>query len=187
MSPPQPAGGARVFLAVGLLAALAGAALWRLNAEPEGPPPRLSAKALYSVAFQEPGGGPHSLNEFRGKLLVLNFWATWCPPCRAEMPGFSRLQSRWADRNVQFVGLTGDDPDKVERFLRARPVTYPVFLGGAVADDWARRLGDVEGGLPYTVILSPDGLVLHEKVGLYSEDRLDADLRRLAATSGKER
>ena len=185
MSPPRPASGARVFLAVGLLAVVAGAALWRLNSERSGP--ALSAKALYSVAFQEPGGGSRSLDEFRGKLLVLNFWATWCPPCRAEMPGFSRLQSRWADRNVQFVGLTGDDPETVEHFLRARPVTYPVLVGADVADDWARRLGNVEGGLPFTVILSPDGAVLREKVGLYSEDRLEADLSRLTQTSVKDR
>lgn len=168
---------------------LAGAALWLWNAErTHRVATSLSADAMYSTTFEEPGGRGRSIGEFRGKVVVLNFWATWCPPCRAEMPGFSRLQARWADRNVQFVGLTDDDPAKVERFLQERPVGYPVLLGGARADDWARRLGDVEGGLPFTVILGPGGSVLARKVGLYSEDQLDADLAKLLpGTAGKSR
>ncbi len=171
--------GGRVFIAVGLFAMLAGAALWLLHAERATSPAPLTADAIYAARFDEPGGGVRSIGEFRGKVVVLNFWATWCPPCRAEMPGFSQLQSRWGARNVQFVGLTDDDPVKVERFLRDRPVLYPVLLGGALADDWARRLGDVEGGLPFTVILGPDGKVLKRKVGLYFEDDLERDLNRL--------
>jgi len=175
------------FAWVALLAVLAGAGLWLRNRpEPQLEAVELPPDALYSMAFRDRDGKPRSLGEFRGRLVVLNFWASWCAPCRQEMPGFSRLQSRWKDENVQFIGVTGDDPHAVDRFLRMLPVSYPVFLAGAQdADRWARRLGDRDALLPFTVVVDGQGRVAARKVGIYSESDLDAELHKLARSYPK--
>lgn len=168
------------FALVALLAVLAGAGLWWWNRPgPRVEPAHVAPGAIYSMAFRDREGHPRSLAEFRGDFLVVNFWAPWCAPCREEMPGFSRLQSKWKGRNVQFIGVTGDDPHAVERFLQALPVSYPVFLAGGDAEAWARRLGDRDAVLPFTVVVDPEGQRIAAKVGIYSESRLDAELRAL--------
>jgi thiol-disulfide isomerase/thioredoxin len=168
------------FAGVALLAVVAGIGLWTLNR----PAPRVEAvelppDVLYAMAFRDTDGKPRSMGEFRGDYVVLNFWASWCAPCREEMPGFSRLASAWKGRGVRFVGVTGDDPHAVERFLREVPVSYPVFLAGEDADRWARRLGDRDALLPFTVIVDPAGRVVARKVGVYSESEAAAVLAAL--------
>ena len=97
-----------VFAAVGVAALLAGTALWLATAPaaPRLTAPDISSSALFAAGFHDLQGASRSLGEFQGKVVVLNFWATWCPPCRDEMPAFSRLQAAWAPRRVQFVGLS---------------------------------------------------------------------------------
>lgn len=170
-----------VFAGVALLAMLAGTALWEIDRAPAPrvAAPQFSPEALYAAVFRDPEGNPKSLGPYRKRLLVLNFWAPWCGPCREEMPGFSRLQSRWGARNVQFVGITGDGADEVGRFLREVPTTYPLLLGGKEAESWAGRLGDVDAVLPFTVILAPGGRVVEQKVGIYSESDMDKALDKL--------
>ena len=95
-----------LFAAFGILAAMAGISLYvadRAAYRIEAGPVEISAPALMSARFAGPGGQLRSLAEFPGKILVVNFWATWCAPCREEMPGFVRLQSRWRGRGVQFI------------------------------------------------------------------------------------
>jgi thiol-disulfide isomerase/thioredoxin len=171
-----------LFTGVGLLAILAGAALWLGNAPGvRTGTPDLAPAALYAAGFHDPSGAPQSLARYQGKLVVLNFWATWCGPCRQEMPGFERLSVRWAGRGVQFVGIADDDPAKVDRFARELAIHYPLWVGGAEVDEMARRLGDVERVLPYTVVLGPEGQVLRQKVGIYTEAELEAILQRTAS------
>lgn len=173
-----------LFAIVGAAAMLAGAALWLAN----GPRPRtsaatLGAEAIYAATFRDPAGETQSLSRFRGKVVVLNFWATWCAPCRAEMPGFSRLQAEWAGRNVQFVGLADDDPERVRRFARELSIGYPLLVGGTEVDDLAQRLGNRDRVVPFTVLLDSSGRVAKQKVGAYSEAELVADLERVVVTS----
>jgi thiol-disulfide isomerase/thioredoxin len=171
---------------IGLLAALAGASLW-LAGNHSAPPPtatgpvQVSAAALQAATFADPQGRPATLGQFAGKVVVINFWATWCVPCREEMPGFVRLQAQWKDRGVQFVGLAQDNPDKVAAFARELGVNYPLWLGGAEVMDLSRRLGNQQGVLPHTVLLDGNGQVLESRVGQYEEQALD---RRLAALAG---
>lgn len=128
------------------------------------------------------GGKTLDLAAYRGRVVLLDFWATWCAPCREEMPAFARLRSRWAARNVEFVGLANDDPAKVERFARELAIDYPLLTGGADVDELARRLGDAQGLLPFTVVLDPGGAVLAQKVGAYTEVALDQELDRAMAS-----
>jgi len=170
-----------LFGGVVLLAILAGTALW-LGNEPavRTGTPDLAPAALYAAGFHDPTGAPQSLARYQGKVVVLNFWATWCAPCREEMPGFERLNAKWAGRGVQFVGIADDDPAKVSRFARELGIHYPLWVGGAEVEEMARRMGDIDSVLPYTVVLGPQGEVLHQKVGIYTEAALDAALATAA-------
>ena len=114
--------------------------------------------------------------------MVVNFWATWCTPCREEMPGFVKLQSRWQARGVQFVGLAQDDAAKVAAFGRELGINYPLWLGGAEVMTLSRRLGNRLGVLPHTVLLDPQGRVVESRIGIYQEEALEA---RLAAITGR--
>jgi thiol-disulfide isomerase/thioredoxin len=168
-----------LFTLVGALAMLAGVGLWLANGtRPRSVPPTITTDALFAATFHDTAGVARSLADFRGKVLVLNFWATWCAPCRAEMPALSRLQAEWSARNVQFVGLADDDPARVQRFAQELSIGYPLLVGGPEVDDFSQRLGNRDRVLPYTVIVSPAGRVIAQRVGAYSRPELAAELAR---------
>jgi thiol-disulfide isomerase/thioredoxin len=170
-----------LFGAIALLAAVAGALLWGwMRPAPALSEPSISPAATLAASFRDTSGGAHTLGEIRASLIVVNFWATWCAPCREEMPALSRTQARWRDRGVAFVGIADDDPGKVERFAREFGVTYPLWLGGDSAGELSRRLGNRRGVLPHTAILGPEGQVLDNRVGPYTDADLDAKLRDLS-------
>jgi len=175
-----------VFAGVALLALLAGAALFIGNREPSATSAAgdIAPSALYAAGFRDPQGAVRSLAQFRDRVLVVNFWATWCAPCREEMPAFTRLQARWADRGVQFVGLARDDPRKVERFGRDFGINYPLWVGEDDVDELSRRLGNRLGVLPYTVILDRQGRVLEKRVGPYAEADLEQRLVEYSRNPG---
>ena len=172
---------------IGLLAGLAAISL--LLAERHSTPQALQSgpidatpAAIQATRFTDGDGKPHTLAEFSGKVLVVNFWATWCAPCREEMPGFVKLQSRWQGRGVQFVGLAQDDPVNVAAFGLELGINYPLWLGGAEVMDLSRRLGNRLGVLPHTVLLDERGRVVESRIGIYPEAALDS---RLSAITGK--
>ena len=176
---------ARLFAAVGVAAMLAGALVWHFGRplrtapaadSPAPPVVAIAPAAFFAATFTDPSGAPRALGQFEGKILVLNFWATWCEPCRAEMPAFSRLHERWAGRGVQFLGLSDEPAEKAERFGRDLRITYPLWTGGDQVADLSRRLGNRVGGLPHTVVLDPAGLVVAQRVGPYTEPELEAIL-----------
>jgi thiol-disulfide isomerase/thioredoxin len=178
---------ARLFAAVGVAAIVAGALSWQLGRSARQgrtaePPPvvAIAPSALFAATFVDAAGATRALGQFEGKVLVLNFWATWCEPCRAEMPAFERLHRRWADRGVQFLGLSDEAPSKAQEFGRAIGVGYPLWTGGDQVADLSRRLGNRLGGLPHTVVVDPKGAVAAQKVGPYTEAELEAILAVIA-------
>jgi len=176
-----------VFAAVGLAALLAGTALWIASSPGERFAPEISSSAIFAAGFHDLQGAGRSLGEFQGKVVVVNFWATWCLPCREEMPAFSRLQAAWASRGVQFVGLSSEDPSRVAAFARSLGVTYPLWVGGDEIAELSRRLGNASGALPHTVVLDPGGKVLASKVGAYSEGALTGVLEMATARSSPKK
>jgi thiol-disulfide isomerase/thioredoxin len=152
---------------------------------PAEPAPAIAPAALYAATFDDPAGGRRSLGAFQGKVLVVNFWATWCEPCRAEMPAFDRLHRRWSSRGVQFVGLSDEAPEVAARFGRQHDIAYPLWTGGEAVADLSGRLGNRLGGLPYTVVLTPQGAVYAQKVGPYTERELESVLEKLASNNAK--
>ncbi|HXF78443.1 MAG TPA: TlpA disulfide reductase family protein [Usitatibacter sp.] len=162
-----------VFAAVGLAALLAGTGLWIAMAPlPRLAAPDISPSAIFAAGFHDLEGGSRSLGQFQGKVVVVNFWATWCLPCREEMPAFSRLQAAWGPRGVQFVGLSSEEAPRVEAFARSLGVTYPLWIGGDEVGELSRRLGNTSGALPHTVVLDGAGKVVAARVGAYSEAAL---------------
>ena len=169
-----------VFALVALAAIGAGIALWLLGRAPSKvAPAAVAPSALYTATFQDESGASQALGRYQGKLLVLNFWATWCAPCREEIPAFTRVQARWAARGIQFLGLSAEEPEKVARFGREMAVNYPLWTGEGV-NELGRRLGNRLGVLPFTVMVGPAGDILDAKVGAYSETEVEAKLRAFA-------
>ena len=174
-----------LFTAIGVVAVLAGAGFWmamRPTPESRGVV-EIAPAAIFAASFADVSGKAQSLGQFQGKVVVLNFWATWCAPCREEMPGFMRLQSRWAARGVQFLGLANEEPEKVARFGHELGINYPLWTGGQDVSELSRRLGNRLGVLPHTAILGPQGEVFEAKVGPYSESQMEKRLLALVAKS----
>lgn len=177
-----------VFAGVALLAALAGTALWlgeRSTVPSPKAPPAIAPTALYASSFRDADGHARSLGQFQGQVLVLNFWATWCAPCRAEMPAFSRVSRKWAGRGVQFIGLSSESPDVIAAFAREVPVSYPLWSGDGV-ETLAQRLGNRLGVLPFTAIVGPAGAVLEVRAGPYTEPELEARMQVFAPNVGEQ-
>ena len=158
-------------VAVGAAAALAGVgwALWHQRTDSDGAD---AAAGLWALRFDRPEGGELEMAPLRGRPLVLNFWATWCPPCVKEMPELDRFHRDHAARGWQVVGLAIDGPTPVREFLQRVPVSFPIGLAGFGGTDLVRRLGNPSGGLPFTVLFGREGLPLHRKLGETTYDEL---------------
>jgi thiol-disulfide isomerase/thioredoxin len=127
---------------------------------------------VWSLVLPTPAGADLDFARLRGRPLMLNFWATWCPPCLREMPLLDRFHAAAAARGWQVVGLAADTLQPVRDFLLRSPVRYPVVLAGGAGITLARRLGNPDGALPFTVLFGADGHVRRRKRGELSEQEL---------------
>ena len=114
------------------------------------------------------------LDQWLGKVAVVNFWAPWCPPCRDEIPGFIHLQESLGGQGLQIVGVALDDEDKVRAYADETGINYPILLGGLKAVDLGKAAGNRLGGLPYTVVFDRKGNAIATLVGGVTQDRLEA-------------
>lgn len=118
-------------------------------------------------------GKPHGFDEWHGKLLLVNFWATWCTPCLHEIPALVKLQKQYAAQGLQIVGPAVDDPDAVRSMLGPLNINYPVLSGTPDAMiDVMEKLGNGPGGLPFSLLISPDGQVIHRQLGEFTPAEL---------------
>lgn len=127
---------------------------------------------LWSLRLPTPEGGELVLATLRGKPLVLNFWATWCPPCIKEMPELDRFQREFAARGWQVVGIAVDNAKPVREFLQRVPVSFAIGLAGFDGSALSRRLGNHNGALPFTVLFGADGRIQRRKLGESSFEEL---------------
>jgi thiol-disulfide isomerase/thioredoxin len=163
-SPPRRR---RWLLAAGACAAVGtgvGLALWQRR--------DTSDDGVWSLAFERPGGGRLALSAFRGQPLVLNFWATWCPPCVREMPALDRFARDFRGQGWRVVGLAADREQPVREFLTHSPVSYDIALAGFAGIELSRQLGNLSGGLPFTVVYGRDGRLLTRHIGETRYDQL---------------
>ncbi len=120
-------------------------------------------------------GNKVALSDFKGKVVILDFWATWCPPCKREIPDFISLQSAYEARGLQIVGIALDQPDKVREFARQNGMNYPVLLGN---DQIAQEYGGIEG-IPTTFIIDRNGRLVNRFEGFRSREDFESEIRRV--------
>ena len=152
-----------------LAALLLGAAVW--VGSPELMPTKMSASQSTGIpAFQLPDldGNIRNQSDWSGKVMILNFWAVWCPPCRAEMPEFIELQEEYGEQGLQFVGIAIDTKETVENFTKLIGVNYPILIGTTNDMAVSRQLGNRFDGLPFTAIFDREGKLAHFQIGQIS-------------------
>jgi thiol-disulfide isomerase/thioredoxin len=142
------------------------------------PKPDVTPGVIYTASFNDVDGTPQSLGQWQKKLLVINFWATWCAPCKEEMPIFAKLQQRLAPDGVQFIGIAADSRLNVVNFVQKTPVGYPLYPDESGAIDFSKRLGNRLGLLPHTVVVAPGGEIVYTKLGQIVEVEFAAILQQ---------
>ncbi len=169
----KPAKQAALFAVVALTALAAGyctAVDWALF-----PPPASNTKAAPSdFTLPDLNGRKRSLKDWRGQVVLLNFWATWCAPCREEIPLFQDAQRRFGEQGLQVVGIAIDDAKPVTDFHRRYQLAYPVLLAKDQGFDLMASYGNSHGGLPFSVLIGPDGKIISRKLGAYDREELES-------------
>jgi thiol-disulfide isomerase/thioredoxin len=128
--------------------------------------------ALWALQVAQPQGGELALASLRGKPLLINFWATWCAPCLREMPEIDRFHREFSPRGWQVLGLAIDGPTPVREFLARVKIGFPIGLAGLDGTDLIHGLGNSQGGLPFSVMISAGGQLLNRKMGATTFDEL---------------
>jgi len=152
---------------------------------PASSPPSIGLDGgdVYAVTLPDLDGRPQALSQYRGKPLLVNFWATWCAPCVQEMPELAQLAQRYPQ--VQFLGIGIDTADNMREFVKKIPVSYPLVVAGYAGIDLVRALGNAPGGLPFTVLFDADGSVHHRVLGQINLESLDGILLNAKWTDGR--
>jgi thiol-disulfide isomerase/thioredoxin len=137
--------------------------------------------AFFSASLPNAQGDVQAMAQWRGRPLVINFWATWCPPCVKEMPDLDELARLRPD--VQFVGVAIDSAANVRDFIRKIPVSFPIVIAGHAGLEMVRALGNAAGGLPFTVLVDARGRFFDQILGPVEPVALDRQIQHLLTIS----
>ena len=174
------------YTVVALVFGAIGAWLGLRNAAPPAPAPAPLAAtpagpvaALFGQSMNDATGANHTLARWKGKPLVVNFWAPWCGPCVQEMPELNQLAIDSVAANINVIGIGIDSAANIHEFASRLNISYPLYVAGMSGTDLSRQFGNSGGGLPYTVLIGADGKVVKTYLGKLKFDELKADLARL--------
>ncbi|NMG76091.1 redoxin domain-containing protein [Aromatoleum diolicum] len=173
-----------LIVAVAALAASAGYLAQRnASSSTSGQPyaARNAGAPILALTLPDSNGGLQALEQWRGKVLVVNFWATWCPPCLREIPDFARVSERFSGAAVQFVGISIDKPDNVRKFADELKVPYPLLIAPLQTLELTTPLGNTAQALPFTAIFDRRGGLQLIKLGTLNEVELEGKIRALLA------
>jgi thiol-disulfide isomerase/thioredoxin len=167
-----------LFIAVALLAITAGFLLRGHLSKSSVPPVSADvaskgAEAILSATLPDLEGKNQSISQWRDQVMVVNFWASWCEPCRAEIPEFIELQNKFRDRRLVFIGIAIDQPERAAAFSKDIGINYPVLVGDLNAMSLADAAGNKQGALPFTVVIDRSGTIVGTKLGRLSKDKLE--------------
>ncbi len=151
-----------------------GTTAWHLQSTRS--PSREALETLMQHTFDTPDGGQLVLASLRGQALIVNFWATWCAPCREEIPLLSRLQAARSANDLQVVGIAIDGIDRVRQYDRDTPLGYRIGVAGVGLITLLKALGDEQGALPFSLVFDRRGQLRGQRLGIWSA----ADLERAA-------
>jgi thiol-disulfide isomerase/thioredoxin len=168
-------------LALAVAGAALGGGLWLGSAQRQQSMPAPSAaNALLAAQFVDLAGNRVDLTRWRGQIVVVNFWATWCPPCREEIPGLMDVQKRLGPTGVQVVGIAIDSADKTREYAANMGINYAIVLGSMASIDLVKELGNKAAALPFTVVLNRNGEISGTHLGLMSVEQIEAAVRAAA-------
>jgi thiol-disulfide isomerase/thioredoxin len=154
-------------------------AIAAVKQDAKAPAASAAATRLYAQSMNDLAGKPQALSQWKGKPLLVNFWAPWCAPCVQEMPELSDMAARDGGKRFNVIGIGIDSPSNLAEFAKKTKVSYPLYVGGMSGTDLSRELGNANGGLPFTVLIGPDGQVRKTYLGRLKFDQLQADLAKL--------
>jgi len=160
-----------LLLATGASAAALGVAVnwWRTRPSPAGAE---ATAALFAATFPDVDGRAQPLSQWRGRPLLVNFWATWCPPCVEEMPDLQRVRDAYRERGVEVVGIAIDNAAKIAAFREKHRLTLPLLVAGVGGSELNRALGNAGAALPYTVLIGADGRIRERHLGQVKPEQL---------------
>ncbi|AQV95559.1 alkyl hydroperoxide reductase [Cupriavidus necator] len=166
-----------LWIAVAVVACAAGALAGHFVFAPK-PAGDQAVETFFLTRLPDPAGTDLDLGKLRGKTVVVNFWAPWCGPCVEEMPELTALHEEYKNRQVEFVGIGIDSAANIQQFTQKVPVAYPLAVAGFAGTELSRNFGNSAGGLPYTVVINPDGSVKYRKMGRVTAEELRSVLPR---------
>lgn len=138
-----------------------------------------STDELFAMSLPDENGQQQAISQWKDKIIVLNFWATWCPPCREEMPELSALNTEWHDKNVIVLGIALDEISLIKEFDEEKNISYPLLAAEETGANLAFNLGNDKSALPFTVIIKPDGTIAKTYFGRISKALLEETLVKL--------
>ena len=144
-----------------------------------GGKPHAAVDNLFGQSLNDLQGTPQPLAKWKGKPLLVNFWATWCAPCVQEMPELSELAGADGGKTFNVIGVGIDSPSNMQAFAQKLKIAYPLYVAGMGGTELSRAFGNNAGGLPYTVLIGADGQVIKTYLGKLKFEELRADLAKL--------
>jgi len=171
----MPGRSTSLILALAVLAAILGGIIQHERQSPATEPAggAIIGRRLPALVLSDLQGHPRRLTDYRGRHLLLNFWASWCGPCREEMPALDLAQQKFGDHGAIVLGIAMDEPERVRAFLSTHPVHYPILLGQLEAPSTSLQLGDRREILPFSVLVGKNGRILATHAGALSPAQLD--------------
>ena len=131
-----------------------------------------SPMPLPDLNLPDVSGKLHNISEWQGKILIINFWATWCPPCLKEIPELVLLQKQYSAKGLQVIGVAIDDQNSVEEFLVSNKINYPILIAGVTGIALAQQLGNTVDAVPFTVVVNQQGQIIHQHPGEFSQEQI---------------